>query len=162
MQCSGCRQLNPVEYLYQHRLVSHMMEHFCICWHSQYVMTADTEKEQGSAPKNTHCLISNNRVSVSTRNSLEIFHKTIVTTSERPLSYTIGAVQWSEWSEVNHSVIGKSPRALVGYLKSYLRAGSLSVIRMKWSQFLVTRPRARKKLVADHRRGYVIICIKHD
>lgn len=72
-------------------------------------MTADTEKEQGTAPKSTHCLICNSRVGVSTRNSLEIFHKTIVTTSERPLSYTIGAVLGQEMSEdsVHSNVICK-------------------------------------------------------
>jgi len=72
-------------------------------------MTADTEKEQNAAPKSTHCLICNSRVGVSTRNSLEIFHKTVVTTSERPLSYTIGAVLGQEMSEdsVHSNVICK-------------------------------------------------------
>lgn len=76
---------------------------------SQNVMTADTEKEQATAPKSTHCLICNSRVGVSTRNSLEIFHKTVVTTSERPLSYTIGAVLGQEMSEdsVHSNVICK-------------------------------------------------------
>lgn len=73
-------------------------------------MTADTEKEQSAAPRtSTQCLICNSRVGVSTRNSLEIFQKTIVTTSERPLSFTIGSVLGSEISEdtVHSNVICK-------------------------------------------------------
>ena len=73
-------------------------------------MTADTEKEQNAAPKtSTHCLICNSRVGVSTRNSVEIFQNTVVTTSERPLSFTVGAVLGQEITEetVHSTVICK-------------------------------------------------------
>ncbi|XP_066994648.2 zinc finger protein 543 isoform X2 [Anabrus simplex] len=73
-------------------------------------MTADTDREQNSAPKNIRCLICNSRLGVSSRNSCEIFHKNVCTsTTERPISFIIGAVLEHEISEdtVHSNVICK-------------------------------------------------------
>ncbi|XP_046989560.1 zinc finger protein 37-like [Schistocerca americana] len=63
------------------------------------IMTPDTEKEQNNSSKTTHCLICNSRVAVSSRNSCNIFHKYTVTSTEKPISYTIGTVLGVEMSE---------------------------------------------------------------
>ncbi|KAK7868949.1 hypothetical protein R5R35_002583 [Gryllus longicercus] len=62
-------------------------------------VTADNEKEQSSTPKNTNCLICNSRLGVSSRNSCEIFHKTLLTSSEKPVSTLIGTFLEQEVTE---------------------------------------------------------------
>nr|CAD7571124.1 unnamed protein product [Timema californicum] len=73
-------------------------------------MTADTDKEQTQNSKNnTYCLLCNSRVGVSSRNSLEIFQNTYVTSSERPVASSIGAFLEHEITEdtVHSNVICK-------------------------------------------------------
>nr|CAD7394321.1 unnamed protein product [Timema cristinae] len=73
-------------------------------------MTADTDKEQTPNSKNnTYCLLCNSRVGVSSRNSLEIFQNTYVTSSERPVASSIGAFLEHEITEdtVHSNVICK-------------------------------------------------------
>ncbi|XP_076756055.1 uncharacterized protein LOC143426465 [Xylocopa sonorina] len=58
-------------------------------------MTADSEKD------NTHCLICNSKVGVSTRNSIRIFNENSVTSSEKPLVDIICTVLETDLNEEN-------------------------------------------------------------
>ncbi|XP_017875013.1 zinc finger protein 714-like [Ceratina calcarata] len=63
-------------------------------------MTADSEKD------NTHCLICNSKVGVSTRNSIRIFNEESVTSSEKPLVDIICTVLETDLNEENvHSLV---------------------------------------------------------
>lgn len=62
-------------------------------------MTADTDRGHNTTSKNTHCLICNSKVAVSSRNSCNIFHKYTVTSTDKPVSYTISTVLGQELNE---------------------------------------------------------------
>lgn len=55
---------------------------------------------------NPHCLVCNSRVSVSTRNSYQIFNNQVQTCSERPVNCIMSTVLGKELTETNvHSLI---------------------------------------------------------
>lgn len=55
-------------------------------------MTADTDKEQLLVPLTNKCLICNVKVGASARGSCNIFHRNVVTASQKQLAYIIATI----------------------------------------------------------------------